>query len=50
MLFDDRRHFTHFTGFLLDEEIVASLWVIRNAKNENRLRTETEINFLYWVL
>ncbi|XP_046646121.1 uncharacterized protein LOC124336383 [Daphnia pulicaria] len=25
MLFDDRRHFTHFTGFLLDEEIVASL-------------------------
>ncbi len=25
-LHDDNRHFTHFTGFMLEEEIVASLW------------------------
>jgi hypothetical protein len=24
-LYDDSRHFTHFTGFMLEEEIVASL-------------------------
>jgi hypothetical protein len=25
-LFDDRERYTHFTGFMLQEEIVASLW------------------------
>jgi hypothetical protein len=25
-LYDTSQHFTHFTGFLLEEEIVASLW------------------------
>jgi predicted choloylglycine hydrolase len=25
-LHDDSSHLTHFTGFLLEEEIVASLW------------------------
>jgi hypothetical protein len=25
-LYDDGYHYTHFTGFMLEEEIVASLW------------------------
>jgi hypothetical protein len=25
-LFDNGNHHTHFTGFVLEEEIVASLW------------------------
>jgi hypothetical protein len=25
-LFDSVNHYTHFTGFMLEEEIVASLW------------------------
>jgi hypothetical protein len=34
-LLDSSNHYTHFTGFMLEEEIVASLWVpiIRNAQN-----------------
>jgi hypothetical protein len=39
-LFDDSGHYTHFTGFMLEEEIVASLWGfgfnIQNAQNERR--------------
>jgi hypothetical protein len=33
-LYDNNNHNIHFTGFLLEEEIVASLWVlmIRNAQ------------------
>jgi hypothetical protein len=26
-LYDNVNHYTHFTGFVLNEEIVASLWV-----------------------
>jgi hypothetical protein len=37
---DDSRHFTHFTGFMLEEEIVASLWGfgfnIQNPQNHRR--------------
>jgi hypothetical protein len=40
-LHDDSRHFTHFTGFMLEEEIVASLWGsglnIQNEQNDRRL-------------
>jgi hypothetical protein len=34
---DDGNHRTHFTGFMLEEEIVASLWGFRfNIQNERR--------------
>jgi hypothetical protein len=39
-LFDSDAHFTHFTGFMLEEEIAASLWGfgfnIQNSQNERR--------------
>jgi hypothetical protein len=40
-LFDvNSSHYTHFTGFMLEEEIVASLWGlvlnIQNAQNNRR--------------
>jgi hypothetical protein len=44
-MFDDSGHHTHFTGFLLEEEIVASLYFIRNAQNDNRLTFHTKMNF-----
>jgi hypothetical protein len=48
-LVDDNRHFTHFTGFMLEEEIVASLWdfgfKIQNSQNERRHENFGEGNF-----
>jgi hypothetical protein len=42
-LFDSVNHYTHFTGFMLEEEIVASLWgfgfnisKIRNIRKNER--------------
>ena len=39
-LFDNGNHHTHFTGFMLEEEIVASLWGFglnfQNSQNERR--------------
>jgi hypothetical protein len=43
-LYDSSSHYTHFTGFMLEEEIVASLWVLiaRNLQNHHRLTVDTE--------
>jgi hypothetical protein len=39
-MFDNSFHYTHFTGFMLEEEIVASLWdfgfKIPNSQNHRR--------------
>jgi hypothetical protein len=39
-LYDSSSHMTHFTGFMLEEEIVASLWgldfKIQNSQNHRR--------------
>lgn len=49
-LVDSVLHFTHFTGIMLEEEIIASLWMLlllnRNAQNDNRLvAIDTQMNF-----
>jgi hypothetical protein len=51
-LFDDIYHFTHFTGFMLEEEIVASLWVLtRNFQNRDRwLILDTKKQFFLFEL
>jgi hypothetical protein len=47
-LYDSSNHLTHFTGFMLEEEIVAFLWVLlnRNAQNDHRLTIDTEMDTL----
>jgi hypothetical protein len=37
-LHDTSHHFTHFTGWMLEEEIGASLWGSTSSANWNRIR------------
>ncbi len=54
-LHDDDRHFTHFTGFMLEEEVSASLWdfVLRDLKKKRTkcrpYMTQNWISFKYYL-
>jgi hypothetical protein len=46
ILYGNSDHLTHFTGFMLEEEIVTSFWefvlITRNAQNGYRLTVQSE--------
>jgi hypothetical protein len=41
-LYDDINHRTHFTGFMLEEEIAASLWGSTSSATHDTFSTRTE--------
>jgi hypothetical protein len=50
-------HLTHFTGFMLEEEIAASLWwdlcsseMRKMRKNDNRLTNDNCKLIFHWVI